>query len=395
MCIGYVTVINLTEAEKQFLYLLRCHINNEKLPDGYQFDVGRVFSLAMIHNVLPSIYEIASQTETDLSMIKMSAIRLFCNQISKNTSFREFYNRLMAEGIDVIILKGPVCSVCYEKPDYRLSSDFDIVVEESQRKKLHDFLISDGFEAGKSSYSNPETGLYIEVSATLSEGDGVIKKMADIAFDGFRSRCVTVDSYKTLGFTENLVYLVYHAFKHFVGSGFGVRQLVDIGLFIKNFRNEIDFELADKTISEMGIKTFYDNLIICFNKYFCDDALLDIDEDNEYICADEFISDLLTAGVFGKSSEDRLHSANLVMNAVQNNKKSGVLGSLFPSYEIMKNKFKLLERFPFLLPFFWLLRIFDYIFKSIGKNKKVSPAKSIEIANSRIGLMKKMNIIEQ
>jgi len=384
----------MTEAEKQFLYLFRCHINNEKLPDGYYFDIGRVFSLAQIHNVLPAIYDVASQSGKDLSLYKMSAIKLFGNQVVKNTAFRELYNEAQAEGLDLIVLKGPVCSVCYNNPDYRLSSDFDIVVEVSQRKKLDDFLSGRGFQQNKNAYFNHQSGLYIEVDTRLAEGEGIIREMAESAFDGFRERCVLIDSYKTLGYTDCFVYLVYHAFKHFVGSGFGIRQLADIGLFIRKFGQKIDYDNAEEMIVAMGIKTFYDNVIVCFNKYLSDNPILNVDENAEYICSEEFVCDLLSAGVFGKSSEDRLHSANLVLNAV-NKKQAGLLRTLFPSYNTMKNKFGILVRFSLLLPFFWIIRLFEYIINSIGKNKKVSPAKSIEIANSRIELMKKMNIIEQ
>lgn len=387
-------VICVTEAEKQFLYLFRCHINNEKLPDGYQFDIGRVFSLAQIHNVLPAVYETACQSSENVSCYKMTVVKLFGNQVIKNTAFRELYNEMQADGIDVIVLKGPVCSFCYDKPDYRLSSDFDIIVDDSQRETIHEFLINRGFKQNKGAYFNCESGLYIEVDTQLSEGNGIIKEMADSVFDGFRERCVFVDSYKTLGYTDCLVYLVYHAFKHFVGSGFGIRQLADIGLFIRKFKAQIDFDYVDKMISSMGIKTFYENVIVCFNKYFSDKPVLNVDADVGYICSEEFICDLLSAGVFGKSSEDRLHSANLVLNAV-NNKKSGILHSLFPSYKIMKSKFSILSYVPILLPVFWLIRLLGYIFKSVGKNKKVSPSKTVEIANSRIELMKKMNIIEQ
>lgn len=397
MCFGYVTVIKLTEAEKQFLYLFRCHINNESLPDGHHFDVSRVFSLAQIHNVLPAIYDVASQSDEDILYYKLSAVRLYGNQVVKNTAFRELYLQMEKEVADVVVLKGPVCSYCYNKPDYRLSSDFDIVVKEEKREILHHFFIDRGFQQKKDAYFNPDSGLYIEVSTHIGEGEGHIKEIADSAFDGFFDRCVYIDSYKTISYTDSLVYLVYHAFKHFIGSGFGVRQLADIYLFIKKFHVEIDFAQAYSMFSEIGILSFFENVISCCKKVFLlDESLVSVDESAAYICTEEFIEDILSAGVFGKSSEDRLHSANLVLNAVRNNNnKRGILNSIFLPYKIMKNRFSILERFSILLPFFWIIRFFEYLFKSFGKNKKTSPVKSIEIANHRINLMKKMGIIEQ
>jgi len=63
----------VTDYENSFLFLLKTHINNEKLPDGYRFDVGRVFSLAEIHNVLPMICVVTEEASEDVLMYKTKA----------------------------------------------------------------------------------------------------------------------------------------------------------------------------------------------------------------------------------------------------------------------------------------------------------------------------------
>lgn len=385
----------VNDYENSFLFLLKTHINNEKLPDGYHFDIGRVFSLAGIHNVLPMIYSAAEGSSEDIILYRQKVKNSVAFQMMKNANFSHLYNNIIDNSIEATVLKGVICSSAYPNPDYRLSSDFDIVVKEEDRSSLHDFLLSEGFFCKGDNYLDESTGLYIEVSTSLGEGDGWIKDTAERVFDGFFDRCISVDGFRTLSHTDHFVYLIYHAFKHFIGSGFGVRQIIDIFLFVKKYNAYIDYERSKEMLSEMNAFSFACNIFLLIEKYF--DYIFDgfdYKNDQSALCPDDFLADLLSAGVFGKSSEDRLHSASLVLSAVNDNGNKSVLKTVFPSYKIMKSKFAFLKYLPFLLPVMWIYRLVVYLFKLIGKKKNVSPVRTIEIAESRIELLKTMGIIK-
>ena len=385
----------MNDYENSFLFLLKTHINNEKLPDGYRFDIGRVFSLAGIHNVLPMIYSAAEGSSEDIILYRQKVKNSVAFQMMKNANFSHLYNNIIDNSIEATVLKGVICSLAYPNPDYRLSSDFDIVVKEEDRSSLHDFLLSEGFFCKGDNYLDESTGLYIEVSTSLGEGDGWIKDTAERVFDGFFDRCISVDGFRTLSHTDHFVYLIYHAFKHFIGSGFGVRQIIDIFLFVKKYNAYIDYERSKEMLSEMNAFSFACNIFLLIEKYF--DYIFDGFDykiNQSVLCPDDFLADLLSAGVFGKSSEDRLHSASLVLSAVNDNGNKSVLKTVFPSYKIMKSKFAFLKYLPFLLPVMWIYRLVVYLFKLIGKKKNVSPVRTIEIAESRIELLKTMEIIK-
>src|SRR5699024_8177716 len=46
----------------------------------------------------------------------------------------------------------------------------------------------------------------------------------------------------TMGHTDHLLYLILHAFKHFLHSGFGIRQVCDIVIYANTYGSEIDWE---------------------------------------------------------------------------------------------------------------------------------------------------------
>ncbi len=379
--------------EQQFLFLLKASLNNEKLPDEYHFAVDRVFSLAMMHNLLPIIYIKALECQENISAYKASVLKSCGRQIAKNNNFEELFKRIIKAEISVIVVKGPICAFCYDVEYNRLSSDFDIVVSIDDKEKLHNFLLCEGFYQQGESYICEQSGLYLEVSTRLGEGDDRFALNADRAFGDFFGAQNQYGVYISLKPEYHLVYLIYHAFKHFIGSGFGLKQIADIYMFIKHYNAQLDFEMIYNMIDEIDIRSFADNVFCLIDKLF-DYKLPFFSEMNiDYICTDDFLADLLDAGVFGKSTENRLHSASVVHNTVENDGKKSFLKTIFPSAEYMKTKFSILHKLPFLLPLFWIVRLVQYVFSATSKDEDISPKKTIMIADSRIELIKKMGII--
>ena len=221
--------------EEQFLFLLKTALNNEKLPDGYSFDVDRVFLIASKHNLLPVIYSKAAECEgTDISLWKNTVLKLCGSQISKEVQFELICSELSDLGLRPVVVKGPVCAKTYPVSHYRLSSDFDIIVKAENRHLFDNFFKQKGFLCSNNSYRSQELGLYIEISSELGEGNDKWAVSVDNAFTGFFERTIKSGFYDALAHEEHFVYLIYHAFKHFIGSGFGVKQLADIYMYIKN-----------------------------------------------------------------------------------------------------------------------------------------------------------------
>ncbi len=384
----------MQEFEKQFLFLLKTALNDEKLPDGYSFDVNRVFVLAQQHNLLPFIFSKATELTVDFSMYRNKVMRLCGLQINKNLQFEALYNEMKKSGLEPVVVKGPICATVYKTDHLRLSSDFDIVFPPEDAEKYDTFFKENGFVKNGDTYTSSERGLYIETSSHLGEGDDHFAHNADSVFEGFFDRTVIIEGFRTLSYDEHLVYLLYHAFKHFIGSGFGLKQLSDIYMYIKKYKEKINNTNVVSLLNQIGIMSFADNCFYAIMKIF-DYNEFELFSDINYslVCYDDFIQDLLDAGVFGKSTEDRLHSASVVHNTITADGKKNIIKTLFPSFLYMKGRYKILDKFSFLLPVFWIIRIFSYLYDSVSGKKVVSPKASLNIADERIEMMKKMGIL--
>lgn len=55
---------------------------------------------------------------------------------------------------------------------------------------------------------------------------------------------------------EEYIYIIVHAFKHFDQSGFGVKILIDLYVYLNSLKNKMDFTYIDKQLNLLGIKDF-------------------------------------------------------------------------------------------------------------------------------------------
>ena len=105
------------------------------------------------------------------------------------------------------------------------------------------------------------------------------------------------------------------------------------------------------------------------------------------------LKDTLTGGIYGAQDENRLHSANMTLNAVSNKtggkKHKWVTGLLFPSLSYMSHTYPYLKKHRYLLPVAWVQRIHTYL---INKGKTNDPRKTVEIGKQRIEMLRKYNL---
>ena len=204
----------------------------------------------------------------------------------------------------------------------------------------------------------------------------------------------------TLDYTEHLFYLICHAYKHFLHSGFGMRQVCDIIMYSNMYGEKINWQLLLGWSREIHGEFFAAALFKIGKKYLIfDEKKACFPEEWRKIKVDEslLLRDILDAGVYGYEGRERRHSSNLTLNEVSRQwnreRKNPVLQTIFPSLKSMKNEFAFLKKIPFLLPVAWLIRILRYK-KETRKNTHGNVIDALKIGNRRIELMRKYKIIK-
>lgn len=377
--------------------------------------------LSARHQILPVIYEAAAQTECFqkkqpecAGSWKRETMFAVARQIQMTSEFVKLYQEMLQDGICPLVIKGLVCRNLYPKPDYRMSADEDLLIRRENFREADHFLLHKGFhrleeeevtdkeistlhEVG---YRHPDTGLYLELHLSLfpeeSTTYGHFNEMFQKPYEDMV--CLEIEDCRiyTLSYTKHFLYLLCHNAKHFLHSGFGVRQVFDMILFAEQYGDQMDWEWIIAQARGKHLYVFLLNLLDIGVRYFDfqpdkagwpkPEELLDGGLDS-----DALLEDLLGAGIFGTSSKERLHSANITLAAADMTKHhSGIWSSLFPAYSYMSRKFRYVKNHPWLLPVGWLHRLSQYC---VGR--RTDSREVLDTGKRRVELLDKYGLIEK
>lgn len=402
------TNMTLTTTETQFLYIAKSAISGGDLP-AENVDWPAIFTLANQQKLLPILFEAARATPAAgenaalFAVTKQQVIGQVLNQTVRSAEFADLYHKLRAAGLHPIVVKGQLCSRLYPLKDHRISADDDLLIPDGEFMACHEQLLTNGLTtdtpvdelatADEVSYTKEGSPLYIELHRHLFDSaedahDELNHFFADL-------NPVEMDGLLTMPPHEHLLYLLLHAYKHFVRSGIGLRQFCDIGLWAWEYHDEIDWQRLHEQCESVHAATFAaaafriarDYLGIDFDLPMPWDASIDVEP---------LLHDTLCGGVYGSNDLTRLHSSTVTLNAVKASRtgeKSSVLRTVFPKREYLERRYPYLKKRPYLLPVAWVQRIAHYAReKQSGTDNSASG--SIKLGKERIELMKRYGIMD-
>lgn len=401
----------MKRSHELFLQALSAALKNEYVPWDHPLSRNEweeILSLAEAHRVLPmvfqAVYACPAAKLADkrlMTFYRSCAIQMVALQTWKSAEFHPLLQALQEAGIQPLVVKGVTCRELYPNPDHRLSSDEDVLIDPEQFAACHRVLTefglttrdpdSDSYEIG---YVRPDSSLYVEIHRSLFPEEHTAYGDMNRFFTDVRSRAVQQRGVPTLHPTDHMLYLLCHAFKHFLHSGFGVRQVCDLILYSNAYGSQIDWNYILTCCREIRAEQFAAGLFRIGWKYFgfsLEQSRYPLQWQAIYVDETFLLEDILQAGVYGSADKDRLHSSSLTLHAVSN-QKQGTSGSifktLFPSARDMEGKYPYLKDKPMLLPIAWTDRILKY------SKSTANPSDSIRIANNRIQLLKKYGVLD-
>lgn len=372
-----------------------------------------LFETGREHQVLPmilqAVYGSAAAASIPAGLLqncRAQVRRAVMVQAVKTTQFLPLLKKLQERGAQPLVVKGIICRNLYPHPDHRMSSDEDLLIPPERMELCHRIMTAQGLvtedplTVHEVTYKQPDGVLYLEVHQSLfppqSDAYGDLNRFFRDAW----SRAVTVDGIPTLGYTDHLFYLICHAFKHFLHSGFGIRQVCDVVLFANRFGKEVEWQRLYENCRAIRAEKFAAAMFrIGADHLTFDPGAAGYPAVWQDICVDEkpMLRDLLDSGVYGTADQNRRHSSGMTIGAVEAQKqgktKSGIMKTLFPDVKTLEGRYPYLKKHPVLLPVAWASRILTY-----GKELLCSGSdagESIRIGNERIELLKTYGIIDR
>lgn len=402
------TNMTLTTTETQFLHIAKAAISGGDLP-AEKADWPAIFTLANQQKLLPILFEAVRKTPAAegntalFAMTKQQVIGQVLNQTVRTAEFADLYRQLRAAGLHPVVVKGQLCSRLYPLKDHRISADDDLYIPDAEFMACHEQLLANGLRTDtpadelsttdEVSYTKNGSPLYIELHRHLFDSAEDAHDKLNHFFADLKP--VEIDGFLAMPPHEHLLYLILHAYKHFVRSGIGLRQFCDIGLWARAYHDEIDWQILHDQCASVHAATFAaaafriakDYLGIAFDLSTPWDASIDVEP---------LLHDTLCGGVYGSNDLTRLHSSTVTLNAVKASRtgeKSSVLSTVFPKREYLEHRYPYLKKRPYLLPVAWAQRLAHYAGeKKTGADSSASG--SIKLAKERIELMKRYDIMD-
>lgn len=403
--------------EHQLLEGLRAFLQQQSaaLELTEELDWARLWHLARQQKVLPMAADTlcpplraAGADSAMLRTVRREAVGDMTAQIRRFSAFVRLYEALAEAGCTPLLVKGAVCRGLYPKPDLRVSADEDLLVRPEELPRVRTAAEALGWkvcgaeDAQVTACMDLGTGAYVELHRTLfPAGDRSYGWMNDFFAGAFEEKVrvrLEGKDYWTLSPQMHLLYLILHACKHFLHSGVGIRQVCDICLFVCAWGETLDWAALSAQLRRARAEVFAANLLDIGRRFLGFDRYPPRVERWLADCAskldcDALLEDLLAAGIYGGSSEERLHSSLITLNAVADGSDDHgirrVVRTVFPARRALEGKYPYLRERPWLLPAAWAQRLVTYRAQKSG----ASARESLEIGARRVQLLKKYGMI--
>lgn len=314
----------------------------------------------------------SNQFITKTNSVLMNYIQQDEKQKSLIAEIREIFQ---SNHIDFMFLKGTKLKSIYPSTFMRGMGDIDVLVRSDldqikalfQTKEIH--LES---RTLAHDYYHTKDGLIIEIHPSIHKD---FNPKYQTYFKEAWNHVTQINEHEyTLNPTFEIVYLLYHLAKHIESSGIGLRSILDIGLYINHYQNDIDEESLKNTLESLHMTKFYDTMVHLNQKYF-DIEIQPMTKDFTITATlfESITEYFTTSGTHGKGAAFNPMAPRLASSENKGKSKIKVLLRIVaPKLVEMKGMYPVLYRHPYLYPVMVIHRIFKLaIFKRKSSLNKI------------------------
>lgn len=325
-----------------------------------------------VHSLLyPTIMKLPPEIRPDqqlLSTWQRDTYVVLSEQLNHMEIMKELLSLFQTEGIAVILLKGLILRNYYPQPELRTMSDADLLVHSSDIDKIRNILLSYGYVEAMDTikhigfYHNNYPGIELhwmlskfeETNQTCSLTDQMWRNAIEDNIDGIP---VLIPSAE-----DQFLHQILHLVNHFTTSGFGLRQLCDLTLFLEANHRLIDWTFTNEQLMNYKVKQFADVILsICNRLLVFDKSALKSEPTEELSYIDLMIEDILKSGVYGNRTPDRKASYSYIQSSdyKSTNSLKGlpyIVRLIFPSVKYLGTRYSYIRKHPYLLPLAWIQR---------------------------------------
>ncbi len=302
--------------------------------------------------------------------------------IRKNLLFdierEKLFSFLEEAGIWYMPLKGSVMKELYPQPGMRQMSDNDILFDKLYRVKVYEYMTGQGY---KTLYGDPEEVMPIENGELFLVHDSYLKQPV-YNFEMHMTLFGKSSNPKWLAYYENVkerlqkderngygyhfrdedfyVYMTAHASKHFNSGGHGLRNLMDVYVYLSQKTN-LDRTYLERELGALEL-TEHEGIIRSLAEKLFGNSFIQLQEDMSGISEKEkeVLEICLSSGTYGTEKrlvETRLNKMSGEQSITVKERLKYLFRRLIPEEEVLLVRYPKLARKKYLLPLCVLIRM--------------------------------------
>lgn len=359
-------------------YLACCAIHDQ-VPETAPENLDELYTFCKFHSItamvtmaLEGIWKSAPAEEAQMQRWRQARDKAIRKNVMLNAERQRICNYLESIGCWYMPLKGSFLQFDYPKFGMRQMSDNDILYDEEKTPEVHDFLTGDGYEVENYLRGNhdeyvkkPVYNMEMHRSLFVKFANPVLAEY----YKDIKNRLIK-DAGNSYGYhfspEDFYIFMAAHGYKHYMKGGVGVRTLLDAYVFLEKYSELLDWKYIEKELRSIDAWEYDAECRDLAAKLFSVPAV-QVELSSEEL---DTLDVYFTSGAYGTES----HKVQTKLDVLSRSGRSSgklryVLVRMFPSFELMKERYRILRKHPWLAPVCYVLRLFSVIFRreAIGR----------------------------
>lgn len=365
--------------EGQYLInLLSAAINNAPLKQpADDLDWANLYRLASFHNVANTAYYSLMRFPNPevipkdiLGKFTSDAKTFSALEALQHFEARQILLRYERNKIFCVPLSGYTLKALYPRPDMRHNASIELLIRDEEKEQAHEVMVALGYTLARStdttiSYTK-EPNVTIELCTSLVP-------QSNEYYDYF---CGIIENnlIKEKGLhyihafskEDFYIYMVTYLAHKYAAGGAGIRSILDIWIYLKRYNPILNREYIAAELNKLnlGLFSFYIEELAWI--WFGDGVSFSNQSLYEEMEQHIFSSEIGEHFEIDEPADD-LPSVNAVAPLSTDERTR-----LFPTLDVMSERYPILQKMPFLLPMYWLVRLSGLLLTNVLKPKKDS-----------------------
>jgi len=254
----------LSPNQRLFLTALSDHLNNRKTSVPEDVDKAVLSSVAKQQECEGIVYY-----QMRLPELKPSFAVCAAYAVNRKKLLNEILDAFSEAKIPYLIFKGSEIAQYYPVPELRTMGDSDILVHECDKEKAHEVLTSIGFRQSKKTWMEwiyRKNGMDFELHHRLVYDENGVEN-SELAWTDrvWDNSAVLNGTQYSMSIEYHFAFALLHLKKHFIHSGVGFRQFMDIAVM---WHQQMDCAVVKSYLVEMDLLQFAEKVFSLIECWF-------------------------------------------------------------------------------------------------------------------------------